>query len=291
MDIFDSSCPWQKGNLHTHTTLSDGRKTVEEAIALYRGQGYDFLAITDHRKYFPHAEKNGLRIIPGTEFDRNYMSPNIAYHILGIGLEREVVQDPAATPQQILDAIHDAGGLSIVAHPGWSLMTHESLQELSGYDGMEIYNGVSEYYSGRGYYSDYADVLAANGIVKRLFATDDTHWYERDAFRGYIMVQAPDNTWTSIRKGIRENRYYSTQGPEFYQISLDETNFTLHVNSSPLCSVIFYSDTFFVGNRVQLGDHITHSQYKINSTDHYVRVEGIDANGKHVWSNFIQIPQ
>ncbi|MFQ9800951.1 MAG: hypothetical protein ACLR23_20785 [Clostridia bacterium] len=52
---------------------------MEEAIALYRGQGYDFLAITDHRKYCPPAEKNGLRVIPGTEFDRNYMSPNIAY--------------------------------------------------------------------------------------------------------------------------------------------------------------------------------------------------------------------
>lgn len=61
MNIFDSSCPWQKGNLHTHTTLSDGRKTVEEAIALYRGQGYDFLAITDHRGDTAEAsEENSL---------------------------------------------------------------------------------------------------------------------------------------------------------------------------------------------------------------------------------------
>lgn len=105
------------------------------------------------------------------------------------------------------------------------------------------------------------------------------------------MVQAPDNTWASIRKGIEDNRYYSTQGPELYQITLDESDFTLYVESSPLCSVVFYSDTFFVGNRVQLGDHITHSEYKISPTDHFVRIEGIDADGKHVWSNFIQIPQ
>ena len=34
---------WYKGNLHTHTTLSDGKKTPDESIALYREKGYDFL--------------------------------------------------------------------------------------------------------------------------------------------------------------------------------------------------------------------------------------------------------
>ena len=36
---------WFKGNLHTHTTRTDGVKTPEEAIALYRGAGYDFFGI------------------------------------------------------------------------------------------------------------------------------------------------------------------------------------------------------------------------------------------------------
>ena len=291
MDIFDTTCPWRKGNLHTHTTLSDGRKTVKECMNLYRKQGYDFLAITDHRKYFRGAEEKGLLVIPATEFDCNYMSPRIAYHILGIGLKREIKQEDAWTPQQILDAIRETGGLSIVAHPGWSLMTFESLRQLTGYGGIEIYNGVSEFYSGRGYYSDYADVLAANGTAVRLFAADDTHFYKQDLFSGYIMVQAPSNTWADIRKGIEDSRYYATQGPELYQITLNEEDYTLHVDSSPLCSIVFYSDTFFVQDRVQTGRNITHSQYKISPSDHYVRVEGVDADGKHVWSNFIEIPQ
>ena len=37
-----------KGNLHAHSTFSDGRLTVEEVVARYRDMGYDFLAITDH---------------------------------------------------------------------------------------------------------------------------------------------------------------------------------------------------------------------------------------------------
>ena len=40
--------PLLRGNLHAHTTFSDGRRPVAEVIARYRQLGYDFLAITDH---------------------------------------------------------------------------------------------------------------------------------------------------------------------------------------------------------------------------------------------------
>jgi len=37
-----------RGDLHAHTTLSDGRNTLEEMAAAARGRGYAYLAITDH---------------------------------------------------------------------------------------------------------------------------------------------------------------------------------------------------------------------------------------------------
>jgi PHP domain len=40
--------PHLKGNLHAHTTFSDGRRPVAHVIERYRDLGYDFLAITDH---------------------------------------------------------------------------------------------------------------------------------------------------------------------------------------------------------------------------------------------------
>ena len=50
MQMFDSSMPFFKGNLHAHTTNSDGRRTPQEVIELYKAHGYDFLALTDHWK-------------------------------------------------------------------------------------------------------------------------------------------------------------------------------------------------------------------------------------------------
>ncbi|HET7590320.1 MAG TPA: DNA polymerase/3'-5' exonuclease PolX [Solirubrobacterales bacterium] len=37
-----------KGDLHSHTTLSDGRNSLEEMAAAARDRGYEYLAITDH---------------------------------------------------------------------------------------------------------------------------------------------------------------------------------------------------------------------------------------------------
>ncbi len=52
----DTLC-WWKGNLHTHTTGSDGDMYPEVVAEWYKSQGYNFLAITDHG-----------RILDGTEW-------------------------------------------------------------------------------------------------------------------------------------------------------------------------------------------------------------------------------
>lgn len=41
-----------KGNMHLHTTRSDGSKLPRDLMALYKGIGYDFIAITDHHIYW-----------------------------------------------------------------------------------------------------------------------------------------------------------------------------------------------------------------------------------------------
>ena len=42
-----------RGNLHAHTTLSDGIRTPAQLIAEYEALGYDFLAVTDHEDKIP----------------------------------------------------------------------------------------------------------------------------------------------------------------------------------------------------------------------------------------------
>jgi hypothetical protein len=73
-----------KGNLHAHTTFSDGQLRVEELVARYRELGYDFLAITDHDdliqpEYWlsiPPSD-NGMIIFPGVELDYRPLSQHV----------------------------------------------------------------------------------------------------------------------------------------------------------------------------------------------------------------------
>ena len=135
MKLFTEDGRFLKGNLHAHTTISDGRVSASESIRRYREAGYDFLAITDHRKRFGgYIETSEGRIlcaseaqdrvladgdtveealfgqedyrflvIPSTEFDRNFIkeAPEHAYHITGVGLKRFIPQTNEWTPQQI----------------------------------------------------------------------------------------------------------------------------------------------------------------------------------------------
>ena len=47
-----------RGDLHLHTTWSDGAQSIEEMVNYARKLGYDYIAITDHSKYLRVA--NGL---------------------------------------------------------------------------------------------------------------------------------------------------------------------------------------------------------------------------------------
>ena len=88
MLLFDESKRFYKGNLHTHTTNSDGRKDPADVIDLYQTAGYDFLAITDHWKMTvekPTFYKNML-LLPGIELDYSWIGQVI--HIVAVALGR-----------------------------------------------------------------------------------------------------------------------------------------------------------------------------------------------------------
>ncbi len=51
-----------KANLHCHSTVSDGRLTVEEIRAQYKKHGYSIVAFTDHDVLLSHEDLNE----PGT---------------------------------------------------------------------------------------------------------------------------------------------------------------------------------------------------------------------------------
>ena len=59
---------WYKGNLHSHTTNSDGVWTPEQSAKNYRDAGYSFLCFSDHDLYTDYRRELGKKnflILPG----------------------------------------------------------------------------------------------------------------------------------------------------------------------------------------------------------------------------------
>lgn len=60
-----------KANLHSHSTLSDGKWTVEEIKKQYKAMGYSIVAYTDHQVFIPHNDLADEDFLPlnGYEID------------------------------------------------------------------------------------------------------------------------------------------------------------------------------------------------------------------------------
>ena len=64
-----------KANLHSHSTVSDGKKTPEELKEMYKRHGYSILAITDHEVPCNHSDLNDSEFLTITGYEA-YIRPN-----------------------------------------------------------------------------------------------------------------------------------------------------------------------------------------------------------------------
>lgn len=277
---------WYKGNLHIHTTCSDGRFSPDAARKLYREAGYDFIALTDHWRQSENQSADGFLELSGCEWDTGNMIDYPVFHIVGVGMASPVSlkRSPSLHPQEIINAILSAGGLPILAHPAWSITNPSDCLNLEGLCGVEIYNTISNLpWNGRRADSGlYFDIWANQGKLFQCIASDDCHFYNGDQTRSFIMVKARELSAGSLKKALQAGDFYASQGPLFH--SVDYNGGVVEVRCSEVETVVFYSNTVWCDDRVVTGG-VDFASYKIKPTDKYVRVELIDREGNMAWSS------
>ena len=187
---------------------------------------------------------------------------------------------------EVIKKIKLYNGLAIVGHPAWSLNTPEQLISLGDFDGTEIYNSVSECgMSDRAYSDVIIDQLATAGRLTNILAVDDTHYYEGDQCRGWIMVESTDMDTDRLVRNIRAGRFYATQGPEVHieRIAPDK----VRVVCSPVNKVVFQSNTTWAAGRIVREDGLVEAEYVKALDDRFVRAEVTDENGLKAWTNYV----
>lgn len=162
------SCP-MFFNFHMHTVHSDGRlqpsKLMEQAIAI----GLKGLAITDHHNIlgyqaarawledwqWNHPETSTPDLWSGVEINANLIDTEV--HILAYAFEPEsrslqpYLQKTTATgrdyqAENVIAAVHDAGGIAVLAHPArykrslFDLIPAAANYQIDGVEAFYAYN-------------------------------------------------------------------------------------------------------------------------------------------------------
>lgn len=288
-----------KGNLHTHSTVSDGEATPEQLKALYKSHGYDFLAITDHNTYGIYTEMNDpdFLLIPGVEVDCWFGPDRPVDHVVGIGHPertklthgQKITGLKSTSAQQLVDFLIENGNEAIYAHPFWSYTPLDLLLNLKGILGMEIFNysceqtwksGVSEYY--------YEHLWHTNHNAW-CFAHDDAHGHSPDYCGGYLSVKCKELTYDALFDALKNGSFTSSfaspgkTAPEIIDFYVED-----HVAKlwcSPCAHVCLNVDRSHYKPRfAQNKEPVTYAEYPLPADAVSVRAICMDEYRNVTWS-------
>lgn len=282
-----------KGGLHCHTTRSDGRGTPEEVIAKHVENGYDFLALTDHRKYnFTNFTDLPITILPGMEMDRNFYGEGCVhcFHTVcvgpveGNGYEQDQTFQSGYVKdqfdfQQLLDDIHAHNNMTIYCHPEWSGTPAEEFMHMKGNFAMEIWNSGCAIENEQDMNAAYWDQLLFDGQHIWGVATDDGHAMYQHCC-GWVRVRAENNV-PAILKALKEGSFYSSTGPEIYDFYVEDG--VAKVKCSPAARVEFI--TWRMPTRIVRGENLTEAEHDFYDKAKYVRACVVDKDGNRAWTN------
>lgn len=298
--MFAAPGAFWRGNLHTHSTRSDGVLSPEEVCRRYEAEGYDFIALTDHfigLYDYPITDtrpfrNNRFTTILGAEVHSGAMQNDELWHILAVGLPEDF--EPGNVPHFLPTEAQEtgpalaararaAGAFVAIAHPEWSGLTTEDARSIDAAHAVEIYNHGCAMGCDRphGFYT--LDQLLTEGRRLDLCATDDAHFTEPDHFGGWVMVKAQENDPDALLEALKAGHHYSSQGPLIHNIVWESSRIV--VECSAVASVIVQgSGSAAVAIH---GDSMTRAEVPLGrfARSPFLRLTVMDRAGKRAWAN------
>jgi len=290
---FDRPGRFWRGNLHTHSSRSDGALSPDRVSRLYREAGYDFVAITDHFRAeygFPLTDTRGLRTptfttLLGAELHAPRTEFSAEWHIIAVGLPLGFPPpDSAESGPELARRARAAGAFIGMAHPAASLLTLADAESLDAAHAVEVYNALSAGEE-RGDSWHLCDLLLGRGHRFSVYAADDAHFQPQDppGCAAWVQARAESLEPAALLAALKAGHYYASTGPEIHAIRLYDGRITVHC--SPVSRVLVTGGV--PGKQVRAGQALTECSLPLDmfQASAYVRVTVVDATGGRAWSN------
>lgn len=315
---------WFKGNLHAHSTLSDGAYPPEELKRIYQAEGYSFIAFTEHDVFFDLSALNDdtFLAIFGAEIKSYPSARNTscgdhrAYHMLCLPWPGRLADDPIRPgerisantsgsgthhqdTQELIDRMVGRGCLVTVNHPVWSRLLPEDISSLDRFFALEIYNTQCTFEgSDMGEGVLYWDMLLRQG--KRIwgFAADDNHNKDDLSKSNPIKIQPGHPRWSSCKAWVMVYAEELTAAAilgalergAFYSSTGPAISRYELVNDEVIieCSEVTRVDFITYerrGHSIEDQNGMCGAQYRLRGDETYVRVQCTDRYGRRAWTN------
>ncbi|WP_462188027.1 CehA/McbA family metallohydrolase [Frankia sp. CcWB2] len=293
-----------RGQLHCHSTDSDGLLSVEEVIATYQAAGHNWIVLSDHYEAtydwrladttaFSSEE---FTAIVGAELSSAAWTDRHCYWVTAAGLPLDFAPPPDDSPAAHVDAImraKDAGAFLVLLHPGLNnlpLGAADTISGLHAVDAVEIYNHSMATMLPHGADGSYFyDGLLEAGHRLFVDASDDAHFEHPDSHGGgWLQVRAERNSPDAILQSLKAGAYYATQGPEITAMSVRGNQ--LDVHTSPARAIVLAGGgDQWLNMQQQLPtphEQITSATFDLSSfSGKYCRVTVVAPDGRCAWSN------
>lgn len=297
---FDQPGTFYKGNIHSHSTSSDGLLSPAEVACAYRERDYDFIAITDHlleRYGSKITDTSNLRAadfttISGAEIHARALDNGILWDLVALGLPADFAPIGIAESAPHLAARAAATGAFVaIAHPAWNGVTHcDALSIIDSIDAIEIHNEGHTLDSDRGNGWMLADSLATAGHRISAFAADDAHFKSDrfDRFGGWVYVRAEALEPESLLASLKAGYYYSSTGPHIHNVCIASSEIV--VECDPAVGIM-------LGGRGTIrsyvrGDGLTCATFPLHLfRSAFFRATVVAADGKKAWTNPIWLDE
>jgi len=288
-----------RGNLHTHSNLSDGALEPGQVVDAYKNAGYDFMQLSEHfidHFNYPIADTRNFRsntftTLIGAELHAPETAVGELWHIVAAGLPLDFPRNlEGETGAKVAARAREAGAFIGIAHPAWSQLTMEDGRAIASAHAVEIYNHGCAVENDRGDGWYLLDQMLTEGNRLTAFATDDAHFKTPDHFGGWVHVKAESLDPDALLQSLKAGLYYSSMGPQIHGIEIEGKE--IAIATSPVDTI-----TVICGNSrsaVRSGKAITDASFDLKRLEQgwlmrrkspWFRVVAIDHAGKRAWSN------
>ena len=285
-----------RGNLHGHSTHSDGVLSAQAVVETYADLGYDFTCLSDHLwiddKFAATSVFDGRALdrqdfitLPSAElhcYGKLYDQDGI-WHIVANGLPLDFgCPDTKETAADLISRAQAAGAYVSLAHPEWCSMTTNEVMQVAAADAVEIYNHSCLVSSARSSGITIADFLLNEGKKISFTATDDSHFELPDWGGGWVMVAAAELSQDAIIVALKAGHHYASTGADFTDLQIEDG--VLTVTSTPIENVVISGAGHMA--MAETGKDMTVAQFDLAKfRSDWFRITLRDAAGKMAWSN------